>query len=200
MRIDAPLLEGLPEYGKKDLGKAVRVSRPPQTKGGTGVSESAEVIVPIDLKTGSADQRFKALERYETQESMTGAIVWVMKNDPDYEVRRKAWRVIRARWRHGTGVASEHEAAAVWLSSNGSVDLRTEAIVSIGDRSSSLNNAKRHLGDGDAGIRLVSAEAVAEVAGRTDQGAQAREILADQVSKENDQKVAKQIGKLISEL
>ncbi len=186
---DAPLLDALPEYRKKRAVATARAAAP-----------STTVVVPIDLKTGTADQRISALESYEDQDSMTGAIAWVMKNDSNYEVRRKAWRVLRARWRRGTGSSSEHESASVWLSTNGDKDMRSEAISAIGSNSASLDNAKRHLGDDDRDIRLRSAQAVADVGGRTNRSSQARQILAAQVSKESDKKVAKQIGKLISEL
>lgn len=212
---DAALLQALPEYGGQEGQQAVAALGSSGVKssgiksGGVKSSDIkatavpagfSEADVPIDLKTGSSGERYDALGRYESQEHMTSAIVWVMKNDSDFEVRRKAWRVIRARWRRGTGVAYEHEAAAVWLSSHGSTDLRREAIQAIGNRSSSLNNAKRHIGDGDNDIRLASAEAVAGVAERTDQGDQAREILSNQVAKEESKNVATQMGKLISSL
>lgn len=163
-------------------------------------AEFSAADLPADLKGGTGDSREEALVRYEDNGSMTQAIVWVMKHDSDPDVQMKAWRVVRARWKRGTGAASEHEAAAVWLSTNGTEDQRIEAIKEIGARSRSLNAASKHVGDSVQPVRVAACEAVHDVGSRTGKRTEARQILQDRLSVESVSAVRKKLGDWIGDL
>jgi len=90
----------------------------------------AEFQVPSAMRSGTDDQRYSALGYAERRPEATAAIVWVMKNDPNNELRRKAWRVIRARWRQGSGTAADNQAAAIWVFEH-RPDERGEAALAI---------------------------------------------------------------------
>ena len=170
---------------------------------GTTEAPAAEFTaadLPADLRGGTGDSREEALVRYEDNGSMTQAIVWVMKHDSDDDVRMKAWRVVRARWKRGTGSAAEHEAAAVWLSSNGTQDQRIEAINEIGARSRSLNAAAKHVADPIQPVRVAAAEAVHDVGSRTGKRTEAREILQDRLKVESVSAVRKKLGDWVGDL
>lgn len=191
---DEAIIAALPDYkaAKKSSGGNRRVV--------TKSAPVSNVMVPLDLKTGNAGQKINALVTYENDPSMSEAIIWVMKNDTDYEVVLKAWRVVRARWNGSIGNTASHEAAAVWLATNGSKDLRIEAIAAIGRKCTSLNTAAKHINDPDVHIRMASAEAVAAIGLRAGGRTQAREIIAAQVEREPDKRTAKRMGKLAADL
>ncbi len=161
---------------------------------------SAELYIPADLKSGSADSREEALVRHEGDPELTAAIVWVMKNDENEGVRFKAWRVVRARWKKEIGTASEHEAAAAWLAGNGSKDARTEAIAEIGDRSRNVERAGAQIDDGDPDIRLAAVKAVYEVGDRTGRRDKARDVLKERRAKESSSAVRSRIDALVAKL
>ncbi|MFZ5477908.1 MAG: hypothetical protein ACOZNI_14125 [Myxococcota bacterium] len=119
---DQAALATIPEYREPTKAATAKKS-----------AASSEPQVPADLRTGTADERADAVARYEDDPNATWMIVWVMKNDASYEVRQKAWRVVRARWKRGTGSNAEHEAAARWLLAHGSPDQQKEAQAAIDD-------------------------------------------------------------------
>ena len=165
-----------------------------------GAATSAELYIPTDLKSGSADSREEALVRHEGDPELTAAIVWVMKNDDNEGVRFKAWRVVRARWKNGIGVASEHEAAAAWLAGNGTKAARTEAIAELGNRSRSVERAGAQIDDGDPDIRLAAVKAVYEVGDRTGRRDKARDVLKERRAKESSSAVRSRIDALVAKL
>lgn len=166
----------------------------------TPSSEFTVDDVPADLKSGSANAREDALVRYEDDASATQAIVWVLKNDSSSDVRFKAWRVLRARWKRGTGSAAEHEAAAGWLSTNGSEDARLEAIDEIGGRSRSLSLASKHLADPLEKVRIAAGEATFKVGERTGKRSEAKKLLQERRDVESVSGVRKKLGDWIDEL
>lgn len=165
-----------------------------------GGPASSELVIPADLRTGSADEREDALVRHEDEPGATAAIVWVMKNDTSSSVRFKAWRVVRARWNRGTGAAAEHEAAALWLAANGSEDLRIEAIDAVGENSRSIEHAAAQINDLDEDVRIASVKAVGAVANRTGKRDNAREVLSSRRDKEGSSSVRKKIDAVIDKL
>lgn len=107
------------------------------TRGARAAAQSdaaTEGAVPFDLKSGTNDERIQALVRRERDADATYAIVWVMKNDPSEDVRFKAWRIVEARWKRGTGKPAEHRAAAVWQSTHGSKRARGEAADALAEQ------------------------------------------------------------------
>jgi len=154
----------------------------------------------MDSRTGAEDQKTNALSKYETDATMTAAIVWVMKNDSDATVQMKAWRVLRARWRRGTGNPSDHEEAAMWLATNGNADQRAEAMMAVGNNSETLVNAERCLADSAAPVRQASVVAVYEVGKRTGERSEALRILRERQAVEKDAGVGAKIADLIAEL
>ncbi len=209
---DVPPPEAARAYTPADQAAldAISVS----TKGGGGATRAASAEpaapttqagftadqVPVALRSGSSDSREDALVRYETDDRMTNAIVWVMKNDDDAAVRFKAWRVVRARWKRGTGVAAEHEAAAVWAAANTNEDTRIEALAAIGERSRSLNPPARHLADASERVRIEAGAAIFEIGGRTGKRTEAKKLLSDRLEVESVGSVRKRLDGWIDEL
>ncbi len=149
--------------------------------------------LPPALRSRDANERQDGLVDLERDPRATAAIVWVMRNDSDAEVRRKAWRVMRARLRRGTGDLAEHEAAALWiLETAGSVE-RVEAIGALGDASRDLDLVGSFLDDHDARIRRAAVDAVLEVGERVRVGAQARKLLRLRAKKETVKSVYRYI-------
>lgn len=181
---DKPILAGIP---------VVSTEKPPS-------AADAAPVIPPDLTGGTVASRIDALVRYEPDPSATAIIVWVMKNDASDEVRTKAWRVLRARWKAGTGAAADHEAAAVWLAANGTTDLRVEALNAIGDYSSTLRLAARHLTDDVEAVRAAAARAVHDMGMRTGKRAEARRMLEERRDAETVNGLRKKMGEWIAEL
>lgn len=198
---DTPILAALqttaPKAIKPKNTTVVPISNPDPIVEKTNIEPT--LVIPNDLKYGTADTRIEALIRYENNPSATAIIIWSMKNDPDFEVRKKAWRVIRARWNRGTGVPSEHDSAASWMASNGPSDLRVEAIAAIG-RTTSLSKAGKYINDSDPNVRVASADAICETGLRTNQIDKTREMIADRLSKEEDEWVIKSLTKDLKKL
>ncbi len=167
---------------------------------GGGGPAANELVIPADLRTGSAAEREDALVRHEDESDATAAIVWVMKNDSSSSVRFKAWRVVRARWNRGTGAAPAHEAAALWLAANGPEDQRIEAIDAIGDKSRSIEHAASQINDLDEDVRVASVKAVGAVADRTGKRENAREVLTARRDKEGSSSVRKKIDAVLDKL
>lgn len=163
-------------------------------------SEFSAEQVPEDLRSGSANAREEALVRYEGDPSMTDAIAWVMKNDDDAGVRKKAWRVLRARWKRGTGAAAAHEAAAVWAAANADEDTRVEALGAIGERSRNLTAAAKHLADASQPVRIAAGAAIFEIGSRTGKRAEAKKLLQDRLALESASPVRKKLDGWIGDL
>lgn len=167
--------------------------------GGTSTgSATPSVAVPAALQSGTVDDRIDALGRYEKDASATAAIVWVMKNDPSPEVRRKAWRVVRARWNRGTGQASEHEEAASWAAANGASDTRKEAVDALGKHTVQLSRVSRYLDDASGDMRIQAAQATAEVGVRVGKRGEARTLLQARLAKETDPDVSRKISSILA--
>ncbi|MDP2317236.1 MAG: hypothetical protein Q8P41_30395 [Pseudomonadota bacterium] len=156
--------------------------------------------VPDALKSGTAESRMDALVRYETDASMTNAIVWVLKNDSDSDVQFKAWRVVRARWKRGTGSPGDHEAAAGWVATNGGDDARVEALQAIGERSRSLSVPSKHLADPLQSVRVAAAEAVFDIGSRIGKRSEAKKLLQDRRDLESAGPVRKKLADWIDQL
>lgn len=164
------------------------------------VPSPSEAAIPEDLRTGSSKQRIDALVRYETRSDMTDAIVWVMKHDDDADVRMKAWRVLRARWKRGVGEYATNEAAAVWAAANGSQAMRVEALDALGERGRNITPIAGHLDDPSPSIRIAAAKAVAFYGPRAGEKPAAKRLLQARKSKETDDGVRKKIAALLDEL
>jgi hypothetical protein len=156
--------------------------------------------VPAELKSGTPGARMDALVRHEPDAAMTDAIVWVLKNDSDAAVQFKAWRVVRARWKRGTGNASAHEAAAAWVATNGGDDARVEALDALGERSRSLTAPAKHLADPQQNVRIAAGKAVFDIGGRTGKRSEAKKLLQDRRDVEAAAPVRKRLADWIEEL
>lgn len=197
---DQDALTTLPAVPATAPGNKKAATAAPAEPTATAPVGVAEARVPEDLRTGTTKQRIDALVRYETRQDATAAIEWVMKNDPDDEVRQKAWRVLRARWKRGTGDSAEHEAAAIWAAAQGARSTRTEAIAALGERGRSLASLTAHLDDRDPDIRIAAAKAIAEWGPRAGEKAAAKKALKAQKDQETDEGVRKKIGDLLEDL
>ena len=198
---DEAALAELPPVGEVEEAAAAPAAAPRRASAPSeGAAAPQPVELPADLRTGSADDRIEALTRYEDEPRATAWIVEVMKHDPDYEVRKKAWRVVRARWRRGTGSAAEHERAALWAAAHGDRDVRLEAVSALGKRSSRLANATRFLDDPDAEVRKRAGRAAVDIALRTGQADAARKAITAAAESESDKGVKKYLYKLLAEL
>lgn len=190
---DAVVLDTMPTVATSPPPTA-RAARQAQT------TPDAALVLPSDLTGGTPDARIDALVRYEPDPDATAVIVWVMKNDGSADVRAKAWRVVRARWKRGTGSAADHEAAAIWLAANGTTDLRIEALGAMGDRSTSVRTPGRQLADDNDDIRVAAARAVHDIGMRTSKHADARKALEDRRDVESSASVRKKLAEWIAEL
>ena len=182
---DTAELEAIPEF---------KAAAAPTSSAGHTTSvapTSATVTLPPDLTDPSPQKRYDAVLRYEPDPSATAYIVTVMKTDTDLEVRKKAWRVLRARWKRGTGSRSEHEAAATWAAAKGDPDVREEAINALGDQGSSMSKVSGYLSDPGPEIRRAAGDAVAAYGGRTGKREEARSLIQAALAKESDSKTRK---------
>ncbi len=89
--------------------------------------------LPEKLQHKNPDKRLDALAKYEDDPDATAMIIHLMINDESFDVRKKAWRMVRARWKRGTGNMAHHEAAARWMATQGPSALRGEAEKAIAD-------------------------------------------------------------------
>ena len=138
---DALSLSAIPDWLPPEEEAAVVVmSRPTQTRALTKKAEpparatvSAPTLpsyagpLPTKLQHAKEDKRVDSLVEYEGDPQATAMIIHMMVNDSSFVVRHKAWRMIRARWKRGVGNRADHEAAARWLSKNGTNSQRVEA-------------------------------------------------------------------------
>lgn len=148
--------------------------------------------VPKAMRSGTDDARFRALELAESRTGLTDAIVWVMKNDPNDEVRRKAWRVIRARWRKGVGSSSLNQAAAVWVFEHRPAE-RAEAAWAIAQYGVVSFDGRDMLAMFDAALKQPHTPGAYDLAaatlilgGRTHRLPQARLIVEEAIDRERD--------------
>lgn len=174
--------------------------KPTATAPATEAPSPGETAIPEDLRTGSSKQRIDALVRYESRGDMTDAIVWVMKHDDDADVRMKAWRVLRARWKRGVGDYSTNESAAVWAASHGTQAMRVEALDALGERGRNMAPIAGHLDDPAPSIRIAAAKAVAFYGPRSGEKPAAKRLLQARKAKETDESVRKKIVALLDEL
>jgi hypothetical protein len=148
--------------------------------------------VPKDMRAGSDDTRYRALELAEQRPDLTDAIVWVLQHDPNDEVRRKAWRVIRARWRKDVGSRASNQAAAIWVFEHRPTE-RAEAAWAIAQYGLSVFEGRDMLAMFDAaliqpyGAQAYDLAAAALVLGaRTHRLAQARMVVEEAIEQERD--------------
>ncbi len=83
---------------------------------------------PSTLTSVKADHRWEAVARLEYVPTAIPTILWVLFTDGDFEVRFKAWRVVRARARSSATDAAELAPAIAWLAVNGEDRIRKEAM------------------------------------------------------------------------
>jgi hypothetical protein len=148
--------------------------------------------VPKAMRSGTDDARFRALELAESRPGLTGSIVWVMKHDPNDEVRRKAWRVIRARWRKGVGTDSHNQAAAIWVFEHRPSE-RAEAAWAIAQYGQAVFEGRDMLAMYDAALKQPYAPLAYDLAaatlvlgGRHHRSSAARMIVEEAIERERD--------------
>ncbi len=200
-----PKAEGGAAIGTQPKAAVSAVAVPAPSAGGgasasASASASAQVSIPADLRTGTAAERIDALLRYEDDPGASAAVVWVMKNDEDASVRKKAWRVVRARWRRGTGSDATHRAAAIWLAAHGTSGLRVEALNAIGKRCSDTSLVSPYLADGSSRIRIEAGDALADMGRLTSQQSKARSLITARLEVESDPKVRAELADALEAL
>ncbi len=156
--------------------------------------------VPEDLRSGAAASRLAAIAAHQDDPAATSALVWVMRNDADLPVRKRAWRALRARWDNGVGVGAEHEAAAVWAAANAEEDTRVAALEALGALSRDLDLPARHLADAAQPVRAAAAAAVFAIAGRTGTRADAKKLLQDRLAVESAGPLRKKLDGWVDQL
>ena len=157
--------------------------------------------IPVALTSGTADSREDALVRLENDPDATALIAWSLSNDSDNRVRRKAWRVIRARFRKGTGDFDEHQKVVGWVVRNGPKSLRLEAIAELGARGNDVGMLLPAVRSDDSQLATEAVKVMPDVLARDPDG---KERLARALrlrrSRTTDPKLRRQLEDLIRDL
>jgi serine/threonine-protein kinase len=169
-------------------------ARPPSTRRFQSTAEAPPLQVLAVLPPGldprltrNSAKRIEALTNYE-RSPLTTPIIWtVLYADPDPEVRRKAWRVVRARVNAGIGDRRENEAITLWVSHHGDASVQAEAIATLGSHGISIDPVVNHLWNPDVGARLAAVAALeAWAKGGSSQRAKVDDIFEERATVETD--------------
>lgn len=169
---------------------------------GAAVSPGATTAVRVTLDPAQAtvEEREEAVTALEDDPAATAEIVLVMQTDPELAVQKRAWRVLRARWKCGTGDPAEHQAAVVWLIENGDLVLQNEALRAMGKHGDDLALAQSLLEHSEVELARAACVATAGIALRQDQAALARETVQACQQRLTDKKSVKELEKLLERM
>jgi hypothetical protein len=189
----------LGSLGEATASQAPAAATPPS--GPVDFLAMAAEDVPLDLRTGGPEQRWDLLVAvYEAMPTATATIAWVMLNDPDYDIRFKAWRVVRARWARGTGLRAEHQAIATWLAVHGEdAELREEAVLALGRYSDDLGAVEAALTDEERNVRATAGATLATMGRRLGRLEEARANLDRGVAQLGDARAARAVVEAFEE-
>lgn len=166
-----------------------------------GGSATAAVSEPkLDPAQASVEVREEAVTALEDDPGATALIIQVMKTDPEPAVQHRAWRVLRARWKHGTGEPAEHQAAAVWLIEHGDLGLQAEAMKAMGAYGDDLALAQSLLEHGEPKLARAACQATAGIAGRQGQPDLAKETVQACLERLDDKRSQKVLVKLLEDM
>lgn len=124
--VEEGLADGLYWHLGQPAGPITYTGRPSRYFGGEGANAWIDPHAFIE-KYRNPDRRLDVMTQFEPNPGATMFIIWMMQSDPNYDVRRKAWRMVRARWKHHIGNPEAHEQAALWLADHGNYELAMEA-------------------------------------------------------------------------
>jgi len=178
------------------VGVAVDLGAAPVAAAGGAMALRAE----LDPSQASVEEREEAVTALEDQPAATAEIVLVMQTDPEPGVQKRAWRVLRARWKRGTGEPAEHQAAAVWLIEHSELGLTHEALRAMGKYGDDLPLAQGLVEHGEAKVARAACVATAEMATRQSQAALAKETVQACQERLTDKKSQKELGKLLEDM
>ncbi len=153
----------------------------------------------FDPQRSSVELREEAVTGLEDIPDATEIIVRVLQTDPEPAVQKRAWRVLRARWKRGTGEPAEHQAAAVWLIENGDTGLQNEAIRAMGEYGDDLALVQSQLDHAELKVQRAACVATAEIATRQEQPDLAKETLEACQERLTDKRSQKELGKLLED-
>jgi len=156
--------------------------------------------LPVDLRSQSTSVRMDGLAMRESQADATWIYDIVVKHDPHSEVRKRAWKIVLARWRRGVGSSLEHQRVAVWMLGAGTSDQCLEAIDHIARYGTDVNLLGPPLNDSRSSIRRAAATGISELVPRTGQKVSARMLVEDRLSLEQDAKTIAKLQKALEGL
>ncbi len=165
--------------------------------GGVAGGAASAVRASLDPAKTSVEDREEAVTLLEDDPVATAEIVYVMQNDPEPGVQKRAWRVLRARWKRGTGEPADHQAAALWLIEHGELALQVEALRALGKYGDDLAAAQGLLENGEVKLDRAACAATAGIALRQDQGELAKETVKACQERLTDKKSTKELEKLL---
>jgi len=167
------------------------------------VAPAAPPPLPASLdpaQNPKPEKRMDALVTFEPDPEATAVIGRVMKTDPDPEVRRKAWRVVRARHRVGTGDRGEHEDLIVWVIDHGPPALRREALMAMGRNGTRLEPIGAACNSAETEMRGVGLRALSAFAERNpDRRDEVVAILEARQAQETDPDLSVVVQELLNE-
>jgi hypothetical protein len=159
---------------------------------------AAAVLRPsLDPAQASIEEREEAVTALEDDPAATAEILLVMQTDPEPAVQKRAWRVLRARWKRGTGDPAEHQAAAVWLIEHGELGLQVEAMRAFGKYGDDIAIPRGLLEHSEVKLDRAACAATAGVALRQGQPDLAKETVQACQERLTDGKSVKELDKLL---
>ncbi len=155
-----------------------------------------KVRAALDPAQASVEEREEAVTTLEDDPAATAEIIAVMQTDPEPAVQKRAWRVLRARWKRGTGESAEHQAAALWLLEHPELGLQVEALKALGKYGDDLATAQDLLGNSEVKLDRAACVATVGIALRQDQAELAKETVQACQERLTDKKSVKELEKL----
>jgi hypothetical protein len=168
--------------------------------GGGSATAAAPPSAALDPAQASVEEREEAVTALEDDPGATAAIVQVLQTDPEPAVQHRAWRVLRARWKRGTGEPAEHQAAAVWVIEHGELGMQAEAMKAMGEYGDDLALAQSLLEHGEPKLARAACQATAGIAGRQGQPELAKETVQACLERLDDKRSQKVLGKLLEDM
>jgi len=166
--------------------------------GSTGATTA--VRAQLDPAQATVEEREDAVNALEDDPAATAEIILVMQTDPESGVQKRAWRVLRARWKKGTGEPGEHEAAAAWLIEHGELGLQNEALRAVGKYGDDLALAQGLLEHSEVKLDRSACAATAGIATRQGDTALAKDTLQACQERLTDKKSVKELERLLEDL
>ncbi len=161
---------------------------------------SGTIRASLDPAQATVEEREEAVTALEDDPAATAEIILVMQTDPELAVQKRAWRVLRARWKRGTGDPADHQAAAAWLIEHGELGLQVEALRAMGDYGDDLALAQSLLAHSELRLQRAACVATAGIALRQDQAGLAKETVQACQDSLTDKKSIKELENLLEDM